>query len=55
MEKPELVGKQILHKWVIEEEDKWIPGSVLKVCGNNDDINCEFEAQYEDETEPLFS
>ena len=53
MEKPGLVGKQILHKWVIEEEDKWIPDSVLKVYGNIDDINCEFEVKYEDETEPL--
>ena len=53
MEKQELVGKQIFHKWVIEEEDKCIPGSVLKVCGNIDNINCEFEVQYEVETEPF--
>ena len=50
---PELVGKYVYHKWVKGYTEKWINGNVLKVVGDVNDENCEFEVKYEDEQEPL--
>ena len=52
-DKPELIGKNIYHKWVKEDGEQWINGNVLKAIGNINDKDCEFEVQYEDESEPL--
>ena len=49
----ELVGKCIYHKWVKGDTEEWINGNVLKVVGDVNDENCEFEVKYEDEQEPL--
>ena len=51
--KPDLVGKCMHHKWVKGDGEQWIHGNVLKVVGNLNDNECEFEVQYEDEEEPL--
>ena len=50
---PELIGKNIYHKWVKEDGEQWINGNVLKAIGNINDEDCEFEVQYEDKSEPL--
>ena len=50
---PKLVGKCIYHKWVKCDTEEWINGNVLKVVGDVNDENCEFEVKYEDEQEPL--
>ena len=42
-DKPELVGKRIYHKWVKGDGEQWIYGNVLKVAGNLNDSECEFE------------
>ena len=41
-EKPNLVGKRILHKLVKEDREEWIFGDVLKAVGNLNDEECEF-------------
>ena len=51
--KPDLVGKCIYHKWVKGDGEQWIHANVLKVVGNLNDNECEFEVQYEDGEEPL--
>ena len=38
---------------VKEEGEEWIKAIVLKAIGNLNDDDCEFEVQYEDESEPL--
>lgn len=53
LEHPKLVGKRIYHKWVKGNTEEWIYGNVLKVIGDVNDENCEFEVKYEDEEEPL--
>ena len=52
-EKPDLLGKRILHKWVKEDREEWIFGDVLKAVGNLNDEDCEFEVKYDDEEETL--
>ena len=52
-DKPDLVGKRILHKWVKEDGEEWIFGDVLKAVGNLNDDECEFEVKYDDEEEIL--
>ena len=52
-DKPDLVGKRILHKWVKEDGEEWIFGDVLKAVGNLNDDKCEFEVKYDDEDEIL--
>ena len=54
LEHPKLVGKCIYHKWVKGNTEEWIYGNELKVIGDVNDENCEFEVKYEDEEkEPL--
>ena len=50
---PDLVNKTILHKWMKEGKEQWIRGKVVKVLGDTDDIECDYEIPYVDENELL--
>ena len=51
---PNIINKKILQKWaLVDGNEHWIQGQVIKVLGDIADPNCEFEVKYNDEEDLL--
>lgn len=49
IERPELFGKQIRHKWTMSDgKDEWYSGKVVRVLDDDEfSSDCEFQVQYD--------
>ena len=49
-----LINKKVLHKWaLVDGNEHWIQGQVIKVLGDTADPHCEFQVTYGDEKDVL--